>query len=123
MKKQHIIASASAHTRIANLVVEKIKNAVSFFSDAPTVEIDELRTSSWYKVIVVKNEKSHILTFAEIDTVREVVDKYCKKYKGMGYVMDTRPYLASDHETFLHMPVMEINVRRYELNVEEWKFE
>ena len=119
MKKQNIIASASAHTRITNLVVEKIKNAVSFFSDAPTVEIDELRTSTWYKIIVVKNEKSHILTFAEIDTVREVVDGFCKKYKGMGYVMDTRPYLAQDGETFLHMPVMEISVRRYELNVEE----
>lgn len=113
MKKQHIIASASAHTRIANLIVTKIKNAISFFSNAPTVEVDELKSGSWYKVIVVKNEKSHILTFAEIDTVREVVDEFSKKYKGMGYVMDTRPYLASDHETFLHMPVMEISVRRY----------
>jgi hypothetical protein len=113
MKKQHIITSASAHTRIANLVVEKVKNAVSFFSDAQTVEIDELRTISWYKVIVVSPKNSPILTFAEIDTVREVVDKFCKKYKGMGYVMDTRLYLAKDGKTFLHMPVMEISVRRY----------
>ena len=113
MKKQNIITSASDHTRVANLVVEKIKNAVSIFSDAPTVEIDELRTSSWYKVIVVKNEKLHLLTFAEIDTARKVVDEVCKKYKGMGYIMDTRPYLAQDGETFLHMPVMEISVRRY----------
>jgi hypothetical protein len=113
MKKQNIIKSASAHTRVANLVVENVKNAVSFFSNAPTVEIDESHCSSWYKVIVVKNEKSHILTFAEIDTVREVVDEFCKKYRGMGYVMDTRPYLAQDGETFLYMPVMEISIRRY----------
>lgn len=113
MKKQNIIKSESVHTRVANLVVEKIKNAVSFFSDAPTVEIDELRTSPWYKIIVVKNEKSHILTFEEIDTVREVVDEFCKKYKGMFYVMDTRSYLASDNQTLLYMPVMEISVRRY----------
>ena len=113
MKKQNIIKSASAHTRVANLVVETVKNAVSIFSNAPTVEIDELRTSSWYKVIVVKNEKSHILTFAEIDTVREVFDEFCKKYKGMFYIMDTRPYLAQDGKTFLYMPVMEISVRRY----------
>lgn len=123
MKKQHIISSASAHTRIANLVVEKVKNAVSFFSDAPTVEIDELRTGLYYKVIVVKNEKSHLLTFAEIDTVRKVVDEFCKKYEGMFYIMDTRPYLAQDGKTFLHMPVIEINVRRYEFNDKEWKFE
>ena len=107
------ITSASAHTRVANLVVKKIKNAVSFFSDAPTVEVDELKNGSWYKVIVVKNEKSHLLTFAEIDTVRKVVDEFCKKYKGMFYIMDTRPYLAQDGKTFLHMPVMEISVRRY----------
>ena len=113
MKKQNIIKSASAHTRVVNLVVKKIKNEVSFFSDAPTVEVDELKTGSWYKVIVVKNEKSHLLTFAEIDTVRKVVDEFCKKYKGMFYIMDTRPYLAKDGKTFLHMPVMEISVRRY----------
>ena len=113
MTKQAIITSEKSHKRVANLVIEKVKNAVSVFSDAPTVEIDNVMTCSYWQVIVVKNEKSHILTFAEIDTVREVVDEFCKKYKDMYYKIDTRPYLASDGG-FLHMPVMEINIRRFD---------
>ena len=113
MKNQAIITSEKSHKRVANLVIEKVKNAVSFFSEAPTVEIDKVMTCSYWQVIVVKNEKSNMLTFSEIDIVRDVVDKFCKKYKGMFYVIETRPYPASDGG-FLHMPVMVINIRRYD---------
>lgn len=120
MTQQHIISSASAHTRITNLVVSKIKGAVSFFSDAPTVEVDS--KTSYYQNIVVKNENTHILTFAEIDIVREIVDCYCKKYRGMFYTMQTRPYLSKDGSTMLHMPVMEICIRRYDFDYETKQF-
>ena len=120
MNKQHIIASASAHTRITNLVVSKIKGAVSVFSDAPTVEVES--KTSYYQTIVVKNEQTHMLTFAEIDRVREVVDGYCKKYRGMFYTMQTRPYLSKDGSTMLHMPVMEICIRRYHFDCETEQF-
>jgi hypothetical protein len=50
-----------------------------------------------------------------IDTVWEVVDEYEKKYGNcICGLIDTRPYLASDNETWLHMPVIEIAVRRME---------
>lgn len=121
MKNQHIIASASAHTRITNLVVLKIQGAVSIFSEAPVVEIE--RKNDTFNTVIVKNEHSHMLTFAEIDTVREALDSFVEKYKGMFYVMQTRPYLSKDGETWLSMPVIEINVRRYEFNLETNKFE
>lgn len=119
--KQHIISNVSAQTRIANLLVSKINSAVSFFSDAPIAKVTS--KSVWYQTVQVCNEHSHILTFAEIDTVREVVDEFCKKYKGMFYTMGTAPYLASDKETWLYMPVIEIEVRRYQFNLETGKFE
>lgn len=120
MNKQHIIASASAHTRITNLVVSKIKGSVSIFSDTPTVEVES--KTSYYQNIVVKNEQTHMLTFAEIDRVREAVDGYCKKYRGMFYTMQTRPYLSKDGSTWLHMPVMEICIRRYHFDCETEQF-
>ena len=113
MKKQ-VIKTAAVQTRIANLVVTKVNNAVSFFGEAPVAEISEICSCSAYKTIVVKNEYSHMLTFAEIDTIREAIDPIIKKYQGCGYTMQTMPYISKDNSTTLHMPVIEITIRRYE---------
>ena len=111
--KQSIITNERVHTRVTNLIASKIKGAVSIFSNAPTVNVED--GGGWYKTIIVKNEDSHMLTFAEIDIVREVVDEYCKKYKGMFYIMGCTPYVSRfDNETVLYMPSMEINVRKYD---------
>lgn len=121
MTKQNIIATAAAQTRVTNLVIKKAKEATSIFTDAPTIEIEETLTCDAYKVIVVKNEKSHMLTFAEIDVIREAIDKIIKRHKGCFYTMETRPYLSKSGG-FLYMPVMEIYIRRYEFDSNEWKF-
>lgn len=121
MTKQNFIATAAAQTRVTNLVIKKAKEAISIFTDAPTIEIDETLTSDAYKVIVVKNEKSHMLTFAEIDVIREAIDKIIKRHKGCFYTMETRPYLSKSGG-FLYMPVMEIYIRRYEFDYNELKF-
>lgn len=116
--KKSTITKASAQTRVANLIVTKIQNALQIFSDPAEVEISELESSSMYKVIHVKqNHNIRILTFSEIDTVREVVDKFAKKYHGIGYVMISRTYLAQDGETWLNQPVMEITVRKYDEDI------
>lgn len=112
--KTSVITSTSAQTRVANLIVASINNAVSLFSDAPVAKIDSVASGSYYKVIVVENKKSSMLTFAEIDTIRAAADVFCKKYKGMYYTMQTRPYLAQDGSTWLHRPVFEVCVRKYD---------
>ena len=118
---QHIISNVSAQTRITNLLVSKLNSAFSIFSDAPKADV--IRKSRNYQTVRVYNERSHMLTFSEIDIAREVIDKFCKKYKGMFYTMQTFPYLSSDNTTWLHMPVIEIEVRRYDFNDKTLKFE
>ena len=83
------------------------------FSDAPVAEIED--KGQYFAKVVVKNEHSHMLTFAEIDVTRRIVDVYCMKYKGMFYTMQTRPYIPEwDRSTMLYQPVYEICVRRYD---------
>lgn len=110
MKKQCIIKSAGAQTRVSNLIVSQINSAVSFFSEPPVARIES--KTEFYTTIVV--EEKHMMTFAVIDTIREVAEKFRAKYQGCFYIMSSRPYLASDGETWLHHPVFEINLKRYE---------
>ena len=118
--KQQVLSSASSHTRITNLIASKLRGAVSIFSYSPTVEVEP--KTSYYQTIVVKNEHTHMITFAELDCVRGILDEYCKKYKGMFYTMQTRPYLSKDGSIWLHMPVIEIKIRRYDFDYENKMF-
>jgi hypothetical protein len=116
--KKITITKARTQTRVANLIVKEVNNAISFFSDPSEAKIDEAKSCGYYKVIEVKqNHGCRILTFAEIDIIRGVVDKFCKKYNGIGYYMDTAPYLAQDGETWLHQPVMCISIPRYDEDI------
>lgn len=110
MNKQSVIKSKAAKTRVQNLVVSKLNNALSIFSEAPKVKIES--ETKYYTTIVV--EEIHIMTFAVIDTIREVAEEFKVKYEGFYYVMSSRQYLAKDGETWLHRPVFEINIRRYD---------
>lgn len=104
------IKSRRGKNTIASLINKKVKNYMTIFRDAPTVEMEEVCPQ--YTLIRVFNEHSHMLTFAEIDNVREAVDPYIKNHRGdIYYTMQTKPYLGTDGETWLSMPVMEITVR------------
>jgi hypothetical protein len=109
--KKLVIKSVSSKNRVANIIAKKIRGAVSIFSDAPAVLVEE--GCETYTTISIFNEKSHLLTFSEMDVVREVVDIYKEKYEygTIGYIMDTKCYLTKDGKHILHMPVMEISVR------------
>ena len=111
--KKLVIKSKSSRNRVANLIAKKIRSAVSIYSNAPVVEVEEQGIS--YTIISVKaneNTSFRMLTFAEIDTVREVVDIYKEKYEygRISYSMQGGQYLAQDGETWLSMPVMEISI-------------
>lgn len=112
MKKKCTIIKSSIKTRIANLIIKDVKNALTIFSNPADVSILESLSCDDCTVIEVKqNHGTRILSFAEIDEVREVVDKFKNKYHGICYYMDVAPYLAQDGETWLHQPTMEISVR------------
>ena len=77
--KSLTIKSVRGKNTVASLVAKKVEGALSIFSEAPTVEIKELCEA--YTIIRIYPEKASILTFAEIDTVREAVDVYKNKYE------------------------------------------
>lgn len=109
--KKLVIKTQAGKNRVANIIAKEIRGAVSFFSDAPTVKVEE--TCDMYTTISIYNERSHMLTFCEIDEVRQAVDQYKDRYEygTIGYTMQTKPYLSKDGKFFLSMPVMEISVR------------
>lgn len=113
MKKT--ILTKSVQTRIANRIEKEVREALSIYSQPSEVSKNK-EVGSWWREIVC-DPKDTMLTFAEIDTIREVVDKYVAKYYGISYSIHTRPYLAKDNETWLHSPVMEINIRRYDEDI------
>ena len=94
--------------RIPNKIEKEIKEAVSIFTDAPTVRRDD---GSYYITYAVFNEQSNMLTFAEIDTVREVVEKYTKDYKGISYSMKVTPMWSRLTQDWYYIPCMEISIK------------
>lgn len=117
MKKQITITKVSVQRRIARLIESKVRGAVAIFSEAP--EVSRKKEGDYWENIIVAPTGycNDILTFSEIDTVREVVDKYIKKYHGIGLSIETRPYLAKDNETWRSQPVMRIHIRRYDTDI------
>ena len=115
--KKITITKVSAQTRVANLITSKIRGAVSIFSDAPSVE--QNKVGNYYQTIEIVPAKNHswILTFAEIDVVREEIEKFEKKYHGISCHITTRPYLAEDNKTWLSMPIMRIDIQRFDEDI------
>lgn len=111
------ILKKSVQKRVANLIASKIRGAVSIYSDPPVVRDVKIVGGYWAEITVEPTGFRSMMTFAEIDSIREVVDEYSKKYHGISYHMETCPYLANDNETWLHMPVMVINIRRYDEDI------
>ena len=109
MKNQATISKRTL-TKVTNLIATKVSNAVSFYGNAH-VEVKEYLKGSIMQVEVWFDH--HMLCFAGLDTIREVTDAYEEKYDAncICTTIQTRPYLLSDGETFLHMPVVEIMVR------------
>jgi hypothetical protein len=87
----------------------------SIFSQPAEVSKNKEVGSYWREIVCNPNDM--LFSFAELDVIRMVVDKYKEKYNGITYSMQTRPYLAKDNETWLHYPVMEINIRRYDEDI------
>ena len=110
MKKT--ILTKSVQTRVANRIEKEVREALNRIFSEPAEVSKNKEVGTWWREIVC-DPKDTMFSFAEIDTIREVVDKYVAKYHGISYSMHTRPYLAKDNETWLHSPVMEINIRRY----------
>ena len=115
--KKITITKVSVQTRVANLLASKIRGAVSIFSNSPAVE--QTKAGTYYQVIDIIPAERHswMLTFAEIDTVREVVAEFEKKYHGIGYHITTRTFLADDNKTWLSKPVMSIDIKRFDEDI------
>lgn len=110
MKKT--ILTKSVQTRVANRIENEVREALNRIFSEPAEVSKNKEVETWWREIVC-NPNDTQFAFAEIDTIREIVDKYKAKYHGIYYLMETRPYLAKDNETWLYFPVMEINIRRY----------
>ena len=95
--------------RIPNKIEKEIREAVSIYSNAPTVRRD---VTGYYVTLAVFNEHTDMLTFAEIDTVREVVDKYANDYKGISYTMKTTPIWSSLTQDWYYIPCMEVLIMK-----------
>ena len=95
--------------RIPNKIEKEIRKAVSIFTDAPTVRRDD---GSYYITLTVFNEQSNMLIFAEIDTVREVVDKYVEDYNGnIYYLMKVTPMWSRLTQDWYYIPCMEVSIK------------
>ena len=95
--------------RIPNKIEKEIREAVSIYSNAPSVRRD---VTGYYVTLAVFNEKTDMLTFAEIDTVREVVDKYANDYKGISYTMKTTPIWSRLTQDWYYIPCMEVLIMK-----------
>lgn len=110
MKKT--ILTKSVQTRVANRIENEVREALNSTFSQPAEVSKNKQVGSWWREIVC-DPKDKMFTFAEIDTIREVVDKYKAKYNGISYSINTRPHLAIDNETWLYSPVIEISIKRY----------
>lgn len=115
MKKQSVIKSERVLNQVSKLIFKKVCGRVySIWGSTYKVEIEDWVKGN-IKHIIVSSPAHHLMMKCVIDTVWEVVDEYEKKYGNcVCGLIDTRPYLASDNETWLHMPVIEIAVCRKE---------
>lgn len=111
------ILKESVQKRVASLIESKVRGAVSIYSETPVVSKAKAVGSWWYEITVEPTGMRSMMTFAEIDSIREAVDEYSKKYHGISYHMGTKPYLANDNETWLSMPVFNITIQRYEEDI------
>ena len=93
---------------IPNKIEKEIREAVSIFSDAPTVRRD---VTGCYVTLAIFNEQTDMLTFAEIDTVREVVEKYAKDYNGISYWMKVTPMWSRLTQDWYYIPCMEVSIK------------
>lgn len=93
---------------IPNKIEKEIREAVSIYSNAPTVRRD---VTGYYVTLAIFNEQTDMLTFAEIGTVREVVDKYVKDYKGISYSMKVTPMWSRLTQDWYYIPCMEISIK------------
>ena len=114
MKKT--ILTKSVQTRVANRIEKEVREALNRIFSNPAEVSKNKEVGTWWREIVC-DPKDKQFVFAEIDTIREVVDKYKAKYYGIYYIMKTRPYLAKDNKTWLYSPVIEINIRRYDEDI------
>ena len=94
--------------RIPNKIEKEIREAASIFSNAPTVRRD---VTGYYVTLAIFNEHTDMLTFAEIDTVREVVDKYAKDYKDISYWIKTTPMWSRLTQDWYYIPCMEVIIK------------
>ena len=112
--KKSVIKTQAGKNRVANIIAKEIRSAVSIFTNTPKVEVKE--ETDWFTNIYIKGEDNFckMLTFAEIDTVREVVDLYAKKYEygTITYTMQASQYLTSDGQNWLPQPVLEVCVKQ-----------
>ena len=114
MKKT--ILTKSVQTRVANRIEKEVREALNrIFSKPAEVSKNEEVGSFWREMVCDPNDM--IFSFADIDTIREGVNKYRAKYHDISYSMTTRPHLAKDNETWLYYPVMEISIRRYDEDI------
>lgn len=114
MKKT--ILTKSVQTRVANRIENEVREALNRIFSEPSEVNENKEVGEFWREIVI-DPKDMLMSFAEIDTIREVVDKYKAKYHGISYSMQTRPHLAKDCEDWLYSPVMEITIRRYDEDI------
>lgn len=114
MKKQLVIKSERGLNTVTNIIASKVRCALSIY-DGVNVSVEEYVKGDIKQITVWFDY--HMLCFPCIDRLREVTDAYEEKYGDCVYAtIQTRPYLASDHKTWLSMPVVEITVRRMDEN-------
>ena len=114
MKKQAVIKSERSLKMVTNLVAKKVANRLWRYKTYQ-VEVKEL-VKGKINHVIIKNERSHMLTKYAIDDAWVVIDEYEKKYAHncVYGTIQTRPYLTEDLKDLLSMPVIEICVRVHE---------
>lgn len=103
------IKTKAARKRIATMIENDVRGAVSIFTDKPTVERYDYDN---HTSITIENRASMILTQTEVEEVFGAFAKWKEKY-GIGYVCLTFKTGAVYSQTFkdwLHMPAIEILV-------------
>lgn len=115
MKKKAVIKSEKSLSLITGLIKKKVYNKVfSIYGDAYSVNTEEVIKGQLNRIIV--SSRYHMLTKSAMDSVWEIIDEYENKYDNCVFgIIDTRPYLDSNGEIWLHEPVIEITVRIYDL--------
>lgn len=116
MKKQLVIKSERGLNIVTNLIAKKLSNKLSaIWDDTYTVSVQDEIFGKSMQIIITPSH--HMIFKCFIDTVWEIIDEYEKKYNHncITPLITTRPYLANDNRTWLHTPVVEINLRVMEV--------